>query len=77
MDIRALSKVIYNPGTASMNRPITVKHYSRGIILWKGLAKDLGDANLDDYSVIEILVDNDPKFSEIHPINKGRIITVV
>lgn len=81
MCLNKFAKVIYTPGTASEHTHITIyMHYDteRYKPLWSGEAKDLAHQDyLSDFMVVEMLVDNDPKFDHLPDYNKGKIITVV
>lgn len=70
-----IQQVIYEEGTASENRKITVATM-RGDILWEGIAKNLeAFSETEDWSVCEILVDDsDEAFEKRY--DKGKIIIV-
>ena len=76
MTLKNLSKVIFEEGTASENRKITVKD-ERGKILWQGKAKDLSNyaKNSSDWLVLEVIIDNENNDNAVY-YNKGKIIIV-
>jgi len=80
MTLRAVSKVIYNPGTASENRNIKVITMSANRLLWEGPAKELKTCPeiKKNWEVVEILVDRTTKVeANIPDYNRGKIIVVV
>lgn len=78
MYLKDLAEIIYKEGTASEDVPITViTYYERD--LWKGKAVDLQYwYNIDNWIVVEILIDHSIPGEEDLPIyNKGKIIKVI
>lgn len=81
MCLGKFAKSLYSPGTDSEHIIITIYMYydkERLVPLWSGEAKDLiHQHHLSDFTVVEMLVDNDPKFDHLPDYSKGKIITVV
>lgn len=81
MKLKGLAKIIYEEGTASENRKITVVTM-QGDILWEGIAKDLINfAEIDNWLVCEMLVNEsdviDKELRVEYPrYNKEKIIVV-
>lgn len=75
MRLDKLSKIIYEEGTASANRKITVKN-QQNHILWEGKAKDLITyADGTNWLVLEVLVDLGTS-NDVVDYNRGKIIIV-
>lgn len=74
-----LAKIIYEEGTESENRKITVRtHGVNAETLWRGKAKDLKAfaESKRGWIVVEIRIDYSN--SEVYPdYNRGKIITVI
>ena len=82
MYLTKLDDFICCGGTASENRKITVKNHQTGKCIWVGTAKEFKtecqklDGCLDEWFVVEILIDKDDNSAPID-YNKGKIITVI
>ena len=74
MYLEKLAEIIYEEGTASANRQITVKHHQERRILWQGKAKELKNMK-SKWIVVEILIDQNDNSTTIEG-NKAKIITV-
>ena len=81
MRLKELTKIIYEKGTASENRKITVVTM-QGEILWRGVARKLTQfAKMNDWFVCEMLVDESDIIDEESGFektryNKGKVIVV-
>lgn len=75
MFLEKVAEIIYEEGTASANRNITVIHHNERRVLWQGKAKDLKNMKPKNWLVVEILVDQSDNSTTVEG-NKAKIITV-
>lgn len=80
MYLKDLAKVMSEAGTATEDRPVTVKEFRSERQIYKGTCKELRemaeDGKILGWVVIEVLTDHDDASTEVD-YNKGKIITVV
>ena len=78
MLLSALAEIICIKGSASENMRITVKSHTSGVILYRGIAKDLKKFTKYNRSwmVVEVRIDHDDN-SNYYDYNRGKIITVI
>lgn len=76
MFIKNFAKVFAPKNTDAENTRISVVTYNDNRTLWSGKAKHLKDAGLDNYIVVEMLVDQADTANE-HVYNKAKILKVM
>lgn len=77
MNLKKLSKALFQKGAYSEKMPVRIIHFTDGNEIWSGTARELAEwAEDKNWIAVEVHIDYSDASTPIF-YNKGKIITVV